>query len=370
VVSFPLRVLLRRKPLIRIFDHASPVEQRLLSKPVAVVLVDAEEDFDWLAAFSRSNTSVQSIKNQWLAHRVFDRYQIRPTYLVDFPIAVSSEGVAVLRDLLASGQCEIGTQLHPWVTPPFDEEINERNSYAGNLPPELERAKLTRLTRVIQDRFGIAPVVYRAGRYGLGPSTSQVLHDLGYQVDTSVWPFEDLRRFGGPNYAGSTAGPMWVGPNRSILELPVTRGFVGLLRRSAPSFFPYLANAIGERMKLGGIARRLRLAELITLSPEGGTHGERVALTQTLLEQGQRIFTFSYHSSSLVPGNTPFVRNQADLDAFIRDCEDFFSFFVRLGGEFISATALRARLAQGATAGDAQDAAESRAEIVPRSHAR
>jgi hypothetical protein len=196
-----------------------------------------------------------------------------------------------------------------------------------------------------------------------------VLHDLGYEVDTSVWPFEDLRRFAGPNYANSTARPMWVGPDFRLLELPVTRGFVGLLRRSAPSFFPYLANAIGERLRLGGIARRLGLAELVTLSPEGGTHAERVALTRALLDQGQRIFTFSYHSSSLVPGNTPFVRSQADLDRFLRDCENYFSFFVGLGGEFMTATGLRARLASSETAGDAQDAAESRVAVVQRSHA-
>jgi hypothetical protein len=334
-----------------IFDHAKPVEQAALSRPVVVVLIDAEEDFDWSAQFSRSNTSVQSANQQWRAHRVFEQYGICPTYLVDFPIAVSSEAVAVFRELLVSRRCEIGTQLHPWVTPPFDEEINERNSYAGNLPPELERAKLARLTRVIQDRFEIAPVVYRAGRYGLGPLTCQFLEELGYQVDTSVWPLEDLRRFNGPNYAESSALPLWVGAAHALLELPVTRGFVGMLRGSAPSFFPYLAGRWGERLRLGGIARRLGLAELITLSPEGSTPRELVALTRALLDQGQKIFTFSYHSSSLVPGNTPFVRTQEDLDRFLGDCDAFFSFFAsEVGGEFTTATALRKRLVGGAPA--------------------
>lgn len=335
----------------RIFGHALPVEQGSLDRPVAVVLVDAEEDFDWSTPFSRSNTSVRSIEQQWRAHRIFERYGICPTYLVDFPVAVSPDAVAVLRDLRASGQCDIGTQLHPWVTPPFDEDINERNSYAGNLPPTLERAKLQRLTRVIQDRFEIAPTVYRAGRYGLGPSTRQFLEELAYEVDTSVWPLEDLRRFGGPNYAAATAMPMWVGTTQTLLELPVTRGFVGLLRGFAPSFFPYVANALGERLRLGGFARRLKLAELITLSPEGGTHAERVALTKTLLGQGQKIFSFSYHSSSLVPGNTPFVRTQADLDMFLEDCDAFFTFFAEeLGGQFMTATSLRARLRSAAAA--------------------
>ena len=36
-------------------------------------------------------------------------------------------------------------------------------------------------------------------------------------------------------------------------------------------------------------------------------------LTRTLLNRGERIFTLSYHSPSLQPGNTPYVRNDRDL---------------------------------------------------------
>lgn len=338
----------------QIFAASVPIDQRCLERPVLVVLIDAEEDFDWGAAFSRANTSVRSIGDQWKAHRIFERYAITPTYLVDYPVAVSPDATAVLRDFLVGGHCEIGTQLHPWVTPPFDEELTPRNSYAGNLPPALERAKLCRLTRLIQDRFALAPLVYRAGRYGLGPSTLGLLGELGYSVDTSVWPLADLRRFGGPDYSERDATPFWTGAHGDLFELPVTRGFVGALRDRAPSFFPYLSSEIGERLKLAGFARRLGLAEQITLSPEGGTLEERIALTRTLLASGKKIFTYSYHSSSLVPGNTPFVRTQGDLDDFLAETDAFFAFFRdEVGGAFMTATALRAKLIAARPAGEA-----------------
>jgi len=361
--------LTREARLTRIFSAATPVDQTCLDRPVCVVLIDAEEDFDWGAAFSRANTSVSSIGQQWRAHRVFERYDAVPTYLVDFPVAVSDEAVAVLREFLGGGQCEIGTQLHPWVTPPFDEELTPSNSYAGNLPAALERAKLCRLTRLISDRFGLSPVVYRAGRYGLGPSTLAVLEELGYTVDTSVWPLADLRRFGGPDYSALAATPFWTGTRGDIFELPVTRGFVGALRERAPAFFPYLSSEFGERLKLAGFARRLGLAELVTLSPEGGTHEERIALTRTLLANGQRIFTYSYHSSSMVPGNTPFVRTQDDLERFLADTDAFFAFFRDVaGGEFLTATALRARLLAARSRGEGMRAASAgqRAEASPQ----
>jgi hypothetical protein len=39
--------------------------------------------------------------------------------MVDYPVASQAEGRAPLRELMQSGLCDIGAQLHPWVTPPF-----------------------------------------------------------------------------------------------------------------------------------------------------------------------------------------------------------------------------------------------------------
>ena len=36
-------------------------------------------------------------------------------------------------------------------------------------------------------------------------------------------------------------------------------------------------------------------------------------LTRALLARGQRTFVLSLHSPSVVPGNTPYVRSDADL---------------------------------------------------------
>src|SRR3546814_4149526 len=45
---------------------------------------------------------------------------------------------------------------------------------SGNLPPELEHAKLAALTEAIAGAFGARPVVYKAGRYGVGPATAGI----------------------------------------------------------------------------------------------------------------------------------------------------------------------------------------------------
>ena len=81
-----------------------------------------------------------------------ERAAVRPIYLVDWPIVADDGAVDILAPAQAAGRCEIGAQLHPWVTPPHDEPVDARNSYTGNLPPALQRAKMLALRDAIVPR--------------------------------------------------------------------------------------------------------------------------------------------------------------------------------------------------------------------------
>jgi hypothetical protein len=76
-----------------------------------------------------------------------------------------------------------------------------------------------------------------------------------------------------------------------------------------------------------GVLARLGLVERITLTPEGISFEEQRRLTRALLRKGHRVFSFAYHSPSLAPGNTPYVRNEADLGAFLKRIEQYLAFF-------------------------------------------
>src|SRR5689334_1594585 len=93
--------------------------------PVLLVMVDTEEEFRWDRPFSRLSTETGSIGAQKLAHeRIYDKYGIVPTYLIDWPVATAPASVSELRSLMMNGQCEIGTHLHPWVSPPYEEVVS------------------------------------------------------------------------------------------------------------------------------------------------------------------------------------------------------------------------------------------------------
>ena len=81
------------------------------------------------------------------------------------------------------------------------------------------------------------------------------------------------------------------------------------------------------------LAPRLGLFERIRLTPEGITLAELKHLTRTMLKAGKRLFSLSYHSPSLLPGNTPYVRTQGDLREFLTWVEAYIEFFLdEIGG--------------------------------------
>lgn len=323
------------------FPNREPIGLRL-PRPVLCVIVDAEEDFLWEEPFSSTNNSTTSIGAQQKTHVMFAHYGIRPIYLVTYPLASEASAIGALREYQADGLCDIGAQLHPWVTPPVVQGETERFSYPGNLPIDIEREKIKRLVDAIATSFNRQPTVYKAGRYGFGPNSASLLEDEGFETDTSLIPRTSYRDSGGPDFAAHDYAPFWFGNRRRLLELPVTRAFTGLLSDRWPSLYHFTEHRPIRAMRAGGLLARSGLLERITLSPEGSDLEAMRRLTRALLARGTQIFTLSYHSPSLVPGNTPYVRTQRDLAVFLDRLSGFLSFFRdEIGGQFMTVTELR-----------------------------
>ncbi len=93
---------------------------------------------------------------------------------------------------------------------------------------------------------------------------------------------------------------------------------------------------------------RLGLLERIKLTPEGIRIEEAKRLVRHMKAAGHRVFVLTYHSPSLEPGNTPYVRTQEDLAAFLRWLEEFYDFFTtEIGGACVSWRDVRNKLLPG-----------------------
>lgn len=310
----------------RFRELASPFHN---GPPVLLTVVDAEEAFDWSQPFSRLSSDVSSMQDQWRAHRIFDSYRVVPTYMVDYAVASQKGGWQPLSELLADELCDIGAQLHAWVTPPFEEELNTRNSFAGNLPLSLEYNKTRLLTEAIETALQVRPRIFRSGRFGAGPRTGDILKSLGYLADSSVMPGWDFSPQGGPNYSDMPTAPFWIGADRSVLEIPSTSGFVGLWSKGPSGLRRLQTSRWSERLFLPALTSRLGLLERIRLTPEGVTCQEAKRLVRELLQRGEKVFVLTYHSPSLKIGCTPYVQTQDDLIRFLNWLDEFYDFFTR-----------------------------------------
>lgn len=273
------------------------------------VFVDTEEEFDWSAPLSRDNRSVTATAAIPQAHRWFAGRGVPLTYMVDHPIVSDARSVDVLREVLADPRAAVGTQLHPWVNPPFDEVVTPANSFVGNLPRDLEAAKLAVLTQAIEDAFGVRPVSYRAGRYGLGPHSFELLAAAGYRLDSSMRPRYAYTDESGPDFGRVDNHAFRRG---GLIELPLTTVFTGAARAGGNALY----RALGKVPRGRGIASRLRLLSRVALTPEGMPLDEALEAIRVALGEGVRVLNFSFHSPSLVPGHTPYVRDAAALAAF------------------------------------------------------
>lgn len=298
--------------------------------PRLAVVVDTEEEFDWTQPFNRTSRGVGSIAAQARAHEIYERHGVRPTYVVDQCVVESDAAVDILDDLRKSGRAQIGAHLQPWVSEPYLEEVNDRNSFQCNLPAEIERAKLETLTSAIAARFGARPTAFKAGRYGYGPATTDILLDLGYGIDCSFVPHTDFQRTHGPSFLGVPDQPFWIDAEHRLLETPLSRGFAGALAGSAEFFAPFVDAPFWTGSRIGGALARSRLFERITLTPEGVDADAQIRLISAMMNGGARVFTLTYHSPSLEPGHTPYVRDQADLKAFLASIEKVVSWFAAL----------------------------------------
>lgn len=276
-----------------------------------LLTVDTEEEFDWTGPFSRDRHGLNHVAAIPRFQQFCEEIGAHPVYLVDWPIACDPRAAEIIGDAVRRGTAEVGVQLHPWVNPPFEEAVTASNSYAGNLPGDLEAAKFGALRDRIEQAFGTAPLIYRAGRYGLGPDSAAILKTGGIAVDTSVRSLFDYRAQHGPDYSSHPLAPYWVDDERTLLELPVTTVYSGLLRRMGkhihrlqrhlPTFFAGFS--------------RLKLLERIALTPEGVTAQEAIRGVNIALGDQLPVLVLSFHSPTLAPGYTPYAESPEDVEA-------------------------------------------------------
>jgi len=297
-----------------------------------IITIDTEED-TW-RSYNHNSYTLHNVKQLPRLQELFNKFSVKPTYLINYPVATDSAAKSILKEIAQTGLCEIGTHCHPWNTPPFSEQRNIRNTMLCNLPPELQYQKLSSLHNTIKNNFHLEPKSFRAGRFGYNSTVAGSLNELAYTVDTSVTPYINWRNHFGPDFSNSPAtptiirssNPTAISSNNILLEVPVSTGFLHNNLALANKIFKILNTRIMTVSRLKAILNIAGLFKQVWLSPETNTAKEMIQLTKILLKNGISYLNMIFHSSSLIPGNSPYVKTKQDLDIFYRKIEQYLSF--------------------------------------------
>jgi hypothetical protein len=289
------------------------------SKPVATVIIDTEEDFDWQTPIEGTPHDTVYLHHLDQLIPVLRAYGAVPTMLLTFPILENATLIAQLRRMAERGDCALGLQLHAWVTPPFTGQSRADMSFASNLDSDIEAQKLENLYQKFLSCFAMQPLVFRSGRYGIGRHTARLISALGITVDTSVAPSTSMADEGGPDYSMINFEPFWFGDDKKLLELPLCRSIIGWGGAYGRQAYRRVMRQGRQWQMIGAALARLGCAERVTLSPEGNGARAVRRLTNALIARQQRVLPLSFHSSSIWPGRNPYVRDRRDLHCFYDD---------------------------------------------------
>ena len=314
-----------------------------------VVSIDTEADGQWThgAALTTRNVAF------WQPFMgLCERHGALPTYLVTSEIVEDDTACECLRTWSSEGGAEVGAHLHPWTTPPFvDRPGLRRNDHAhafpSELPDDLLRAKLITLTDQIEERIGLRPTSYRAGRFGFDARCARVLEELGYVVDSSVTPLVTWSdtvglagKPGGPDFRSQPATPFLIAGvgGQGLLELPVTVVQTSpWLRRNPWATGLYLSRPARVARRLRRRGRRLPAP--MWLRPFPGVRGDDLAsVWRAASDLGLGTLVMMFHSSELMPGGSPYRPTRRSVTALLALLDEFFAFAVSSGCTFATLT--------------------------------
>lgn len=263
---------------------------------------------------------------------LFDRYKIKPTYLLSPEIIDDSSSVQVLQELENK---ELGTHLHGEFVEPQSKMDTGRTKIPQLYYSEsVEQHKLKNLTDIFFRAFGYSPTSFRAGRWGMSNHTLSILENLGYKVDSSVCPFtvQDFKELGRVNFWGAPVIPYRPSEidfrkkgNMRIVEMPMTIGNKDLFRIPRRLF---RTRNEKPRKILRAVQKMGLNTRITTFRPYRSSVAEMQMLASDMVstygKSGPVFLNMMFHSNEIVAAASPYPQTAKEVDKYINDMDQLF----------------------------------------------
>lgn len=246
---------------------------------------------------------------------LFNKYDIKPTYLINNVVLEDEESVKVFKYL--EGDYELGTHLHP----EFIEPEKIYYDYAGKkgeknqcfFQPEIEYEKIKNITDLFRDKFGNYPQSFRAGRFSAGANTIKSLEKLNYKVDTSVTPrilWNDKTREKAIDFSNVNDQPFFVksgsffekDDNGKVLEVPVSIiNYRQIFRRKNIWLRPYYSNYGQMKIIIDYLIKKYLNSNVLVLN-------------------------MMFHNVEVLKNKSPYTKTDTEVKKYLSDLENFISY--------------------------------------------
>lgn len=255
-----------------------------------------------------------------------EKYGFKPVWLTNYEMVRDKRYVDYIKPKIKQDLCEVGIHIHAWNNPPLY-DLNgtySSNPYLVEYPLDVMRAKFKITYELITERFEKAPVSHRAGRWVMNEVYFKILEEFGVLVDCSHTPFVSWKETpgetvpSGNDYSKVNKTATYIG---EVLEVPMS---------IRPTHF-------SMRGSWKHKAKVLLMGEQIWLRPATSSLSEMISLVDMIInEDSSNYLEFMMHSSELMPGGSPYFKDEAEIEKLFIDVEEVFRYVSKKGFKGIS----------------------------------
>ena len=295
------------------------------------IIISVDTEADW---FDQKTNAVSNINSLYHLQDECDRFNIALTYLITYEVASTESSLKILDEFNKDSKCEIGSHLHVWSTPPFQNpnkhnvDVDWYHGFQSELPDNLLDQKLSSLHNVILKNLGVRAQSHRAGRWGVDIRTLSWLEKNNYLVDSSIssrkfWFYsKGVKEYIKINALTSPNNPYY--PSRDdiakegkgknafrILEVPVTGiplRFLSNTQNKGLILFSVIINKLGN-YNIGNISFR----PSYDIGLKKFEH-----LIRKLFESDIQIYNFMLHSNELAVGKSPYSKTENSRNQLLK----------------------------------------------------
>ena len=286
-----------------------------------IITVDTEGDNLWTNS-SSLDVSTENARFIPRFQEMCEKYGFKPVYLTNYEMALNDEWVRYSAQKAREGKCEIGLHIHAWNTPPIVELEKKFNGnpYITEYTAEQIEEKVKTVLDLLRERYETPIISHRSGRWATNDTYFEILARHGIKIDCSFTPEIDLSILPGCTVAGGNDyRDVCKHTHRlksGIIEVPMTTRKL------------YMATSSSVKHNI----KTLLLGEPTWLRPITKSENVLKCLTRKVQkEKDHDCLEFMLHSSELMPGGSPYFKNEADIECLYDVLEAYFSYVNNLG---------------------------------------